>query len=43
MTKQEAYKSCKCLHCVYRDAETGICLCGDPESEYCPKDEVEEE
>lgn len=43
MTKQEAYKSCKCLYCVYIDAETGIFLCGDPESEYCPKDEVEEE
>ena len=42
MTKQEAYKSFKCLHCVYRDTETGICLCGDPDSECCPKDEEEE-
>ncbi len=44
MTKQEAYKSFRCLHCPYRDFETGICLCGDPESDDCPKDcEGEEE
>lgn len=42
MTKQEAYKTFRCLHCVYRDSETGICLCGDFESDDCPKDGEEE-
>lgn len=36
MTKQEAYKTFKCQHCVFLDRDTGICLCGDPESEDCP-------
>ena len=37
MTKQEAYKSLKCWHCVYLDFESGFCLCGDPESDECPR------
>ena len=37
MTKQEAYKQFKCLHCVFLDRDTEMCLCGDPESEDCPK------
>lgn len=44
MTKQEAYKTFRCFHCVYLDSDEGICLCGDPESDICPKDEdVEQE
>ena len=42
MTKQEAYKTFRCYHCVFRDDESGICLAGDPESEECPKDVKED-
>ena len=42
MTKQEAYKTFRCLHCVYLDSETGICLCGEPESDECQKDTKED-
>lgn len=37
LTKQEAYKSLRCWHCVYRDSDSGECLCGEPEDENCPK------
>lgn len=40
MTKQEARKQLKCRHCVFLDSETEICLCGDPDSEDCPKEDV---
>ena len=38
MTKQEAYKTFRCWHCVYLDNDKGICLCGDTDSDDCPKD-----
>lgn len=38
MTKQEARKQLKCRHCVFLDNETEICLCGDQDSEDCPKE-----
>lgn len=37
MTKQEAYKTFRCWHCVYYDHDEGVCLCGDPDSEECQK------
>ncbi len=37
MTKREAYLSFKCLHCVYLENESGECLCGEAESDECPK------
>ena len=43
MTKNEAYKTLRCLHCVYRDSETGICLCGELESDECLKDGEEDD
>ena len=43
MTKMEAYKTCLCRHCVFLDEKTGMCLCGDPESDECPKCSVVEE
>lgn len=43
MTKQEAYKTCQCRHCSSLDYDTGECICGDPESEICPKSYSEEE
>lgn len=43
MTKQEAYKTFKCWHCVYLDNDKGICLCGDPDSDDCPKDYTAEQ
>lgn len=43
MTKNEAYKTFRCLHCVYLDREEGVCLVGDPESDDCPRDEGKEE
>lgn len=33
MTKNEAYKSFRCRHCVYLDSEEGVCTCGDKEDE----------
>lgn len=42
MNKYEAYLSFKCLHCVFLDDETRECLCGDPESDECPKSEYDE-
>lgn len=42
MTKQEARKQLKCRHCVFLDSETEICLCGDPDSEDCPKEDEQE-
>ena len=38
MTKQEAYKTFRCWHCVYLDRGEGICLCGGPGSDVRPKD-----
>ena len=43
MTKQEAYKTFRCCHCVHLDRDEGICLCGNPESDICPKDEIDEQ
>lgn len=43
MTKQEAYKTFRCFRCMYLDRDEGICLCGDPDSENCPKDEIDEQ
>lgn len=42
MTKREAYLSFKCWHCVFFENEYGECLCGDPESDECPKFEQDE-
>ena len=42
MTKQEARKQLKCRHCVFLDSETEICLCGDQDSEDCPKEGEQE-
>ncbi|MGN0398867.1 MAG: hypothetical protein ACI4EO_01950 [Blautia sp.] len=39
MKKNEAYKSFRCMHCAFLDRDSGVCLCGDPESDECPKDE----
>ena len=39
MTKREAYLSFKCWHCFSFEKESGECLCGDPESDECPKSE----
>lgn len=41
MTKREAYLSFKCWHCVFLDNENSMCVCGDPESEECPKSEYD--
>ena len=41
MTKREAYLSFKCWHCVFLETESGECLCGDPESDECPKPEYD--
>lgn len=41
MTKNEAYKSFRCFHCVFLDHESGMCLCGDLESDECQKDTKE--
>ena len=41
MKKNEAYKSFRCMHCVFLDTDSGVCLCGDSESDECPKDEEE--
>lgn len=43
MTKQEADKTFRCWHCVYLDRSEGICLCGNPDSENCPKDDTAEQ
>ena len=39
VTKREAYLSFKCWHCFSFEKESGECLCGDPESDECPKSE----
>ena len=41
MTKREAYLSFKCWHCVFLETESRECLCGDPESDECPKPEYD--
>ena len=41
MTKCEAYLSFKCWHCVFLETESRECLCGDPESDECPKPEYD--
>ena len=43
MKKIEAYKTFRCWHCVYVDSDEGICLCGDPDSDDCLKDETAEQ
>lgn len=37
MTRQEAYRNFRCWHCSYLERDSGVCLCGDPDSEECPK------
>lgn len=39
MTKQEAYRTFRCWHCVFCDNDEGICTAGNPESDNCPKDD----
>lgn len=42
MTKNEAYKSFKCFHCVFLDRDEGICTAGDSESDDCKRYEDDE-
>lgn len=42
MTKYEAYTEFKCWHCLYLDTDLGECICGDPDSDECPKGESNE-
>ena len=37
ITKNEAYRTHQCRHCVYLDDDTGFCLAEDPDSDSCPK------
>lgn len=41
-TKQQAYKNFDCWHCVFRDADSGMCVAGDLESDICPKTTTEQ-
>lgn len=43
MTRNEAYKTLKCYHCIFLDREGGFCLCGDPGSEDCSREESKDE
>lgn len=39
MTKQEAYQTFRCLHCVFCDNDEGVCTAGEPGSDDCTKDD----